>query len=58
MMGAMDPFVPGQYVYWITCHLNDKSLGWQLPLVGDGVPVGLGLCSWWWEPSFIPLVFR
>jgi hypothetical protein len=37
--------------------LHDKSLGWQWPLVEDGMPVGLGLCNCWWEPSSIQLVF-
>jgi hypothetical protein len=34
MMGSMDTFVPGQYVYWITCHFTRQVVGTAMAVSG------------------------
>jgi hypothetical protein len=42
MMGAMDTFVPGQYVYWITCHFTRQVVGTAFAISGGWDASGAG----------------
>jgi hypothetical protein len=42
MMGSMDTFVPGQYVYWITCHFTQQVIGMAMAISGGWDASGAG----------------